>query len=143
MNNWYIYFTSLKLERRNSIMSKNYSINEIAQILAVNRITVVRKIKDGSLKSSKQKNRRIISEEDLNAFLQTHPKYAKTVKPHPHQSDPVVDFIAANEAFNVYASFLKKLMVLPKNDDTIKYVLPMVENHKSLLDLVINELKEK
>lgn len=122
-------------------MSKNYSINEIAQILAVSRITVVRKIKDGSLKSSKQKNRRIISEEDLNAFLQTHPKYAK-VRP-PHQSDPVVDFIAANEAFNVYASFLKKLMVLPKNDDTIKYVLPMVENHKSLLDMCINELKKK
>lgn len=124
-------------------MSKNYSINEIAHILSVSRITVVRKIKDGSLKSSKQKNRRIISEEDLNAFLQTHPKYAKTVKPHPHQSDAVVDFVSANEAFDVYASFLKELMVLPKNDDTIKYVLLMAENHKSLLDLVINELARK
>ena len=124
-------------------MSKNYSINEIAHILSVSRITVVRKIKDGSLKSSKQKNRRIISEEDLNAFLQTHPKYAKTVKPHPHQSDAEVDFISANEAFNVYASFLKELMVLPKNDDTIKYVLTMAENHKSLLDLVINELTRR
>lgn len=123
---------------------EKYTVKEVAKIIGVDRVTAIRRIKDGSLKASIENGKYIISGEDFNTFLETHPKYAK-VRPHPHHSaqDAVVDFIAANEAFNVYASFLKKLMVLPKNDDTIKYVLPMVENHKSLLDLVINELKEK
>lgn len=124
---------------------KNYTVKEVSRILGVNEITVKRRIKDGSLKASIENGKYIIYEEDFNTFLETHPKYSRKVK-QPHRSethDAVVDFIAANEAFNVYASFLKKLMVLPKNDDTIRYVLPMVENHKSLLDLVINELKEK
>lgn len=126
-------------------MSKNYTVKEVAKIIGVDRVTAIRRIKDGSLKASIENGKYIISGEDFDIFLETHPKYSRKVK-QPHHSethDAVVDFIAANEAFNVYASFLKKLMVLPKNDDTIKYVLPMVENHKSLLDLVINELKEK
>lgn len=142
MNNWYIYFTSLKLERR--IIMEKYTVKEVAKIIGVDRVTAIRRIKDGSLKASIENGKYIISGEDFNTFLETHPKYSRKVKePHHSAQDAVVDFIAANEAFNVYASFLKKLMVLPKNDDTIKYVLPMVENHKSLLDLVINELKEK
>lgn len=124
-------------------MSKNYTVKEASRILGVNEITVKRRIKDGSLKAYKEKNKLFISEGDLNAFLETHPRYSRKVKESHQSEDAVVDFIAANEAFNVYASFLKKLMVLPKNDDTIKYVTNMVENHKSLLDLVINELKEK
>lgn len=109
--------------------------------------TAIRRIKDGSLKASIENGKYIISGEDFNTFLETHPKYSRKVKQcgfqsHHSAQDAVVDFIAANEAFNVYASFLKKLMVLPKNDDTIKYVTNMVENHKSLLDLVINELKK-
>ena len=143
MNNPYIYFAILKLERRNSIMSKNYSINEIAQILGVDRITVVRRIKDGSLKSSKQNNKRIISEEDFNSFLETHPRYSRKVKESHQSEDVVVNVIAANEAFNVYASFLKKLMVLPKNDDTIDSILPILANHRLLLNRRIHELKKK
>lgn len=103
-------------------------------------ILIKRRIKEGSLRAYKEKNKLFISEEDFNAFLETHPKYTRKEKSHNSEHDAVVDFIAANEEFNVYASFLKELMMLPKNDDTIKYVLPMVENHKSLLDLVINEL---
>lgn len=122
---------------------KNYTVKEVSRILGVNEITVKRRIKDGSLKAYKEKNKLFISEGDLNAFLETHPRYSRKVKESHQSEDAVVDFIAANEAFNVYTSFLKKLMVLPKNDDTIKYVTNMVENHKSLLDLVINELKEK
>lgn len=122
---------------------KNYTVKEVSRILDVNEITVKRRIKDGSLKAYKEKNKLFISEGDLNAFLETHPRYSRKVKESHQSEDAVVDFIAANEAFNVYTSFLKKLMVRPKNDDTIKYVTNMVENHKSLLDLVINELKEK
>lgn len=122
---------------------ERYTVKEATQILGVDRATVMRRIKDGSLRAYKEKNKFFISEEDFNSFLETHPRYSRKVKQSHQSHNAVIDFIAANEAFNVYASFLKKLMVLPKNDDTIKYVLSMVENHKSLLDLVINELKEK
>ena len=125
---------------------EKYTVKEVASIIGVDRVTIMRRIKDGSLRAYKEGgkgNKLFISEEDFNAFLETDPRYSRKVQHHHSAQDAVVDFIAANEAFNVYASFLKKLMVLPKNDDTIKYVLPMVENHKSLLDLVINELKEK
>lgn len=124
---------------------EKYTVKEAAEIVGVDRITIIRRIKDGSLRAYKEKNKLFISEVDFNAFLETHPRYSRKAK-QPHQSethDAVVDVIAANEAFNVYASFLKKLMVLPKNDDTIKYILPIVENHKSLLDMCINELKKK
>lgn len=122
---------------------KKFTVKEVCKIIGFDNMTIKRRIKDGSLKAYKENGRYIITEEDFNAFLKTHPRYSRKVQHHHSAQDAVVDFIAANEAFNVYASFLKKLMVLPKNDDTIKYVLPMVENHKSLLDLVINELKEK
>lgn len=121
---------------------KNYTVKEVSQIIGVSEITVKRHIKDGGLRAYKEKNKLFISEGDLNAFLETHPKYSRKVKESHQSEDAVVDFIAANEAFNVYASFLKKLMVSSKNDDTIKYVTNMVENHKSLLDLVINKLKK-
>lgn len=122
---------------------ERYTVKEIVKILDIDRTTVIRRIKDGSLRAYKEKNKLFISEEDFNAFLKANPKYSRKVQHHHSVQDAAVDFIAANEAFNVYASFLKKLMVLPKNNDTIKYVLPMVENHKSLLDLVINDLKKE
>ena len=125
---------------------EKYTVKEVASIIGVDRITIMRRIKDGSLRAYKEEgkgNKLFISEEDFNAFLETHPRYSRKAKSHqPETHDAVVDFIAANEAFNVYASFLKKLMVSSKNDDTIKYVTNMVENHKTLLDLVINELKK-
>lgn len=130
-------------------MSKNYTVKEVSQIIGVTEITVKRRIKDGSLRAYKEKNKLFIAEEDFNAFLETHPKYSRKVKQcgfQSHQSethDAVVDAIATNEVFNVYASFLKKLLMLPKNDDTINYILPIVENPKSLLDLVINELERR
>lgn len=121
---------------------KNYTVKEVSRILGVSEITVKRHIKCGGLRAYKEKNKLFISEGDLNAFLETHPKYSRKVQSHHSAQDAVVDFIAANEAFNVYASFLKKLMVSSKNDDTIKYVANMVKNHKSILDLVINELEK-
>ena len=122
-------------------MSKNYSINEIAQILSVDRITVVRRIKDGSLKSYKQGNKRIIPEKDFNAFLEAHPRYSRKVKEFHQSEDVVVNVISANEAFNTYTIFLKKLMALPKDD--IDSILPILENHRLLLNMSINELKKK
>ena len=122
---------------------ERYTVKEAAKIIGVDRITIMRRIKDGSLRAYKEKNKLFISEKDFNSFLQTHPKYAKVRPPHhPETQDPVVDVISANEAFNVYAIYLKKLMMLPKNDDTIKYILPIVENHKSLLDMCVAELKK-
>lgn len=121
---------------------ERYTVKEVSRIIGVNEITVKRRIKDRSLKAHTENGKYIISEGDLNAFLETHPRYSRKVKESHQSEDAVVDFIAANEAFNVYASFLKKLMVSSKNDDTIKYATNMVENHKSLLDLVINELKK-
>ena len=121
---------------------KNYTVKEVAKIIGVSEITVKRHIKCGGLRAYKEKNKLFITEGDFNTFLETHPRYSRKVKESHQSEDAVVDFIAANEAFNVYASFLKKLMVSSKNDDTIKYVTNMVENHKTLLDLVINELKK-
>lgn len=123
---------------------ENYTVKEVAKIIGVDRVTAIRRIKDGSLKASIENGKYIISGEDFNTFLETHPKYSRKVKePHQSEQDTVVDVISANEAFNTYATFLKKLMVLPKNDDTIKYILPIVENHKALLDMCVNELKKK
>lgn len=95
-------------------MSKNYTVKEVSRILGVDGITVKRRIKDGSLRACKERNKLIISEGDLNAFLETHPRYSRKVQQHQSEQDTVVDVISANEAFNVYASFLKKLMVLPR-----------------------------
>ena len=122
---------------------KKYTAKEVAKILGVDRVTAIRRIKDGSLKASIENGKYIIYEEDFNTFLETHPRYSRKVKESHQSEDVVVNVIAANEAFNVYASFLKKLMVLPKNDDTIKYILPIVENHKTLLDMCVAELKKQ
>lgn len=121
---------------------KNYTVKEVSRIIDVNEVTVKRRIKDGSLKAAHTENSKyIISEEDLNTFLETHPRYSRKVKESHLPEDAVVDVISANEAFNTYAVFLKKLMMLPKED--INSILPIVENHKSLLDFCINELKKK
>lgn len=123
---------------------ENYTVKDVSRIIGVNRITVMRRIKDSSLRAYKEGHKFIIFEEDFNAFLETHPKYSRKVKePHQSEQDTVVDVISANEAFNTYATFLKKLMVLPKNDDTINYILPIVENHKALLDMCVAKLKSK
>lgn len=124
-------------------MEKKYTVEEVAKIIGVDRVTVKRRIKDGSLKASIENGKYIISGEDFNTFLETHPRYSRKVQQHQSEQDTVVDVISANEAFNVYASFLKKLMALPKNDDTINYILPIVENHKALLDMCVAKLKSK
>lgn len=122
---------------------KKYTVKEVSRIMNVSSATVMRRIKDGSLKAYKQNGKFIISEEEFNTFLKVHPKYLKKVQPHQSEVQDVVDIISANEAFNRYAIYLKKLMMLPKDDETINYILPIVENHKYLLDLVINELKKE
>lgn len=124
-------------------MEKKYTVKEVAKIIGVDRVTAIRRIKDGSLKASIENGKYIISGEDFNTFLETHPRYSRKVQQHQSEQDTVVDVISANEAFNVYVSFLKKLMVLPKNDDTINYILPIVENHKALLDMCVAKLKSK
>lgn len=123
---------------------EKYTVKEAAKIIGVDRVTIIRRIKDGSLRAYKEGgrgNKLFISEEDFNAFLETHPRYSRKVQHHQSEQDAVVDVISANEAFNTYAIFLKKLMMLPKED--INSILPIVENHKSLLDFCINELKKK
>lgn len=121
-------------------MEKKYTVEEVAKIIGVDRVTVKRRIKDGSLKASIENGKYIISGEDFNTFLETRPRYSRKVKELHQSEDVVVNVISANEAFNTYAIFLKKLMT--SNGD-IDYILPIVENHKSLLDLCINELKKK
>ena len=122
---------------------KKYTAKEVAKILGVDRVTAIRRIKDGSLKASIENGKYIIYEEDFNTFLETQPRYSKKVKESHQSEDVVVNVISANEAFNTYVIYLKKLMMLPKNDDTIKYILPIVENHKSLLDMCVAELKKQ
>lgn len=122
---------------------EKYTVKEVAKIIGVDRVTAIRRIKDGSLKASIENGKYIISGEDFNTFLETHPRYSRKVKESHQSEDVVVNVISANEAFNTYATFLKKIMVLPKNDDTIKYILPIVENHKALLDLCVAKLKGK
>ena len=124
-------------------MEKKYTVKEVSRILGVDSVTVKRRIKDGSLRAYKEKNKLFISEKDFDSFLETHPRYSRKVQHYQSEQDAIVNVISANEAFNTYAIYLKKLMMLPKNDDTIKYILPIVENHKSLLDMCINELRKK
>ena len=51
---------------------KKYTVKEVSRIMGVNGITVMRRIKDNSLKAYKQNGRFIISEEDFNAFFLRH-----------------------------------------------------------------------
>lgn len=102
-------------------MEKKYTVEEVAKIIGVDRVTVKRRIKDGSLKASIENienGKYIISGEDFNSFLETHPRYSRKVQHHQSEQDTVVDVISANEAFNTYATFLKKLMVLPQRMTT-------------------------
>lgn len=119
---------------------KNYTVKEVAESIGVTEITVKRRIKEGSLRAYKEKNKLFISEGDLNAFLETHPRYSRKVKESHQSEDVVVNVISANEAFNTYAIFLKKLMSLPKED--ISSILPILENHRLLLDMSIDRLKK-
>ena len=120
---------------------ENYTVKEVSRILGVDGVTVKRRIKDGSLRAYKEKNKLFITEEDFNTFLETHPKYSRKVQHHQSEQDAIVNVISANEAFNTYAIFLKKLMTLPKDD--IDSILPILENHRLLLNMSINELKRK
>ena len=122
-------------------MEKKYTVKEVSRILGVDSVTVKRRIKDGSLRAYKEKNKLFISEKDFDSFLETHPRYSRKVQHYQSEQDAIVNVISANEAFNTYAIFLKKLMMLPKED--INSILPIVENHKSLLDMCINELRKK
>lgn len=119
---------------------KNYTVKEVSRILGVSEITVKRHIKAGGLRAYKEKNKLFISEGDFNTFLETHPKYSRKVQHHHSAQDAVVDVITANEVFNVYVEYLKKLMSLPKED--ISSILPILENHRLLLDMSIDRLKK-
>lgn len=119
---------------------EKYTVKEVAKILGVDRVTAIRRIKDGSLKASIENGKYIISGEDFNAFLETHPRYSRKVQHHQSEQDVVVDVISANEVFNVYVEYLKKLMTLPKED--INSILPILENHRLLLDMSIDRLKK-
>lgn len=119
---------------------KNYTVKEVSRILGVTEITVKRRIKEGSLRAYKEKNKLFITEGDFNTFLETHPKYSRKVQRHHSAQDAVVDVITANEVFNVYVEYLKKLMTLPKED--ISSILPILENHRLLLDMSIDRLKK-
>lgn len=60
-------------------MEKKYTVEEVAKIIGVDRVTVKRRIKDGSLKASIENGKYIISGEDFNTFLETHPRYSRKV----------------------------------------------------------------
>lgn len=123
---------------------ERYTVKEIVKILDIDRTTVMRRIKDGSLRAYKEKNKLFISEEDFNAFLKENPKYSRNAKSHYSAHDTVVDVIAVNEAFNVYASFLKKLTMQKNDKETINsYILPILENHRLMLDMSIDRLKKE
>lgn len=119
---------------------KNYTVKEASRILGVSEITVKRHIKNGGLRAYKEKNKLFITEGDFNTFLETHPRYSRKVQHHHSAQDAVVDVITANEVFNVYVEYLKKLMTLPKED--ISSILPILENHRLLLDMSIDRLKK-
>lgn len=119
---------------------KNYTVKEASRILGVSEITVKRHIKNGGLRAYKEKNKLFITEGDFNTFLETHPRYSRKVQHHHSAQDAVVDVITANEVFNVYVEYLKKLMSLPKED--ISSILPILENHRLLLDMSIDRLKK-
>ena len=119
---------------------KNYTVKEASRILGVSEITVKRHIKNGGLRAYKEKNKLFITEDDFNTFLETHPRYSRKVQRHHSAQDAVVDVITANEVFNVYVEYLKKLMTLPKED--VNSILPILENHRLLLDMSIDRLKK-
>ncbi len=119
---------------------ERYTVKEVAKSIGVTEITVKRRIKEGSLRAYKEKNKLFITEGDFNTFLETHPKYSRKVQRHHSAQDAVVDVITANEVFNVYVEYLKKLMTLPKED--ISSILPILENHRLLLDMSIDRLKK-
>lgn len=119
---------------------KNYTVKEVAESIGVSEITVKRHIKCGGLRAYKEKNKLFITEDDFNTFLETHPRYSRKVQRHHSAQDAVVDVITANEVFNVYVEYLKKLMSLPKED--ISSILPILENHRLLLDMSIDRLKK-
>jgi len=54
---------------------KNYTVKEIASLLSVNEETVRRWVRSGELSARQisRKSGNVISEENLNAFLASHP----------------------------------------------------------------------
>jgi len=58
---------------------KSYTVKEIASLLSVNEETVRRWIRSKELKARQisRKSGNVISEEQLNAFLATHPNYSR------------------------------------------------------------------
>lgn len=75
MNNPYIYFTSLKLERRNSIMEREYSAIEITNLISSTQTSVRTRIINGDLKAIKKGRKYVIKESDLRNFLINFPLY--------------------------------------------------------------------
>ena len=75
MNNPAYLFASFKLERRNSIMEREYSPKEIANLISSSQTTVRSRIVNGDLKANKKGGRYIIKESDLRDFLINFPLY--------------------------------------------------------------------
>lgn len=48
---------------------KEYTVREVARILGVNRMTVIRRLEAGKIRARKEGNRWRISEDDLNDYI--------------------------------------------------------------------------
>ncbi len=57
-------------------VSQNYSLSEIAVVLGVSPSTIKREIRDGNLKVTEVRGRRVVLYEDAVAYLQGHKKGA-------------------------------------------------------------------
>lgn len=122
---------------------ESYTVKELSKIINASELTIKRRIKDGKLKATIEKDHKLhINEDDLKVFLDQNPKYKKIVvnKTASSNIDDVVIKLCStiDDLKNI-------LLVINSIDDPvdINFIIDSCKLNKQALDIIINRLESK
>lgn len=122
---------------------KSYTVKELSKIINASELTIKRRIKDGKLKATIEKDHKLhINEDDLKVFLDQNSKYKKIVvnKTASSNIDDVVIKLCStiDDLKNI-------LLVINSIDDPvdINFIIDSCKLNKQALDIIINRLESK
>ncbi len=124
---------------------KSYTVKELASIINASELTIKRRIKDGRLKATIEKDHKLhINEDDLKVFLDQNPKYKKIVVNKTKTTSSNIDDVVIKLCSTI--DDLKNiLLVINSIDDPvdINFIIDSCKLNKRALDIIINRLESK
>lgn len=125
---------------------KNYSVQEIAQLLDLNPETIRRWIRTGKLKADckSRKSGNVVSENALQEFLNSYPKYAARVATVIGPFAPMVGLGVSLSGLGVasYEAIKSKSDGLVSQEQLLQHLQKALEESNQLITQNIQRIKE-